>query len=185
MDKKRYIIFNKPYGVLCQFTDEAGRKTLKDFIPVRGIYSVGRLDFDSEGLLLLTDDGELNHRLSEPRYKQPKTYWAQIERIPGEEALTQLRNGIVIGEVRTYPAQVRRLPEEPMIWEREKPIRFRKTVPTSWLEISIHEGMNRQVRKMTAAVGHPCLRIVRVAIGPIGLGDLLPGQYRTIERPRI
>jgi len=185
MVKKRYIVFNKPYGVLCQFTDEAGRKTLKDYVPIPGIYSVGRLDLDSEGLLLLTDDGELNHRLSEPRYKQPKTYWAQIERVPGEEALSALRSGVLIGKFMSLPAEVALLSPEPEIWERETPIRFRKTVPTSWLEISIHEGMNRQVRRMTAAVGHPCLRLIRVAIGPIELGNLAPGEYREIERPRI
>ncbi len=185
MDKKLYVIFNKPFGVLCQFTDKLGRPTLADYVPQKGIYSVGRLDFDSEGLLLLTNDGELNHRLSDPAYEFTKTYWAQIERVPNEEALNQLRKGLDINGRKTLPAKVRLLPQDPIIWEREKPIRFRKTVPTSWLEISIREGMNRQVRKMTAAVGHPCLRLVRIAIGPIKLGNLLPGEVRAIGRPAI
>jgi len=179
----KYLIFNKPYDVLCQFTDEAGRKTLKGFIPIPEVYSVGRLDYDSEGLLLLTNDGELNHRMSEPRYQQPKTYWAQVERIPDDAALDQLRKGVMIGGNQTLPAKVRILPEEPDVWEREKPIRFRKTVPTCWLEITINEGMNRQVRKMTAAVGHPCLRLIRVGIGPLQLDDLKPGEYAFIEKP--
>jgi len=183
MLKPIYLIFNKPYGVLCQFSDEAGRKTLKDFIPIPGIYSVGRLDFDSEGLLLLTNDGVLKHRVSDPRYKQPKIYWAQVERVPSQEELNKLRNGIMIEGKRTLPAEIKLMSDDPAVWERSKPIRFRKTVPTCWLEITINEGMNRQVRKMTAAIGHPCLRLIRVAIGPIRLNDLKPGEYNFIEKP--
>ena len=181
----KYLIFNKPYGVLCQFTDRQGRPTLKDYIPVPGVYSVGRLDFDSEGLLLLTDDARLNHRLSEPKFKQPKTYWAQVEGLPDEGALEKLRGGVVIGGKKTLPASVKRLPDGLKVWERGKPIRFRKNIPTSWLEITICEGMNRQVRKMTAAVGFPCLRLIRAAIGPLKLGELRPGQFREIARPAL
>ncbi|MCU0641566.1 MAG: pseudouridine synthase [Candidatus Margulisbacteria bacterium] len=179
----RYVIFNKPYGVLCQFTDQAGRSTLKDYIPFPAIYPVGRLDFDSEGLLLLTDDGQLNHRLADPRYKQPKTYWAQVEGNPNEEQRRKLEDGVIIGGSKTRPAKVAILTEPPAIWERSKPIRFRKTVPTTWLAITLSEGMNRQVRKMTAAVGLPCLRLVRSAIGPLQLGSLQPGQYTEIKKP--
>jgi len=181
----KYLIFNKPYKVLCQFTDEAGRKTLKDFISVPGVYSVGRLDYDSEGLLLLTDDGVLNHKMSDPGYQQPKTYWAQVEKVPSQEELDKIRNGVVIGGKRTLPAKVKRMPEDPAVWERSTPIRFRKTVPTCWLEITVNEGMNRQVRKMTAAIGHPCLRLIRVAIGSIQLNDLKPGEYAFIEKPKL
>ncbi len=181
----KYLIFNKPYGVLCQFTDTQGRPTLKDYIAIPNVYSVGRLDFDSEGLLLLTDDARLNHQLSEPKFKQPKTYWAQVEGVPDDQALKILAQGVVIGGKKTLPAKVRRLPDDLKVWERSKPIRFRKSVPTAWLEITITEGMNRQVRKMTATAGHPCLRLIRVAIGPLKLGDLQPGQYREIARPAL
>ncbi|MFA5114173.1 MAG: pseudouridine synthase [Candidatus Margulisiibacteriota bacterium] len=181
----RYVIFNKPYGVLCQFTDQLGRRTLKDFIPLPGIYAVGRLDHDSEGLLFLTDDGPLNHRLADPKHKQPKTYWAQVEGTPTEEQRKKLENGVTIGGRRTRPAKVRLIAEPSGLWPRSKPVRFRKTVPTAWLEIVISEGMNRQVRKMTAAVGLPCLRLIRTAIGPIGLGALPPGEYAEIAEPVI
>ncbi|MDD5593136.1 MAG: pseudouridine synthase [Candidatus Margulisbacteria bacterium] len=181
----RYIIFNKPYGVLCQFTDPQGHPTLKDYIDIPGVYSVGRLDYDSEGLLFLTDDSRLNHLLSEPKFKQPKTYWAQVEGKPDRTALIKLEKGVTIAGRQTLPAKVRLLPDEPKVWARTKPIRFRKNVPTAWLEIVICEGMNRQVRKMTAAVGHPCLRLVRVAIGPLKLGGLKPGEYAFIDKPRL
>lgn len=179
-----YLIFNKPYGVLCQFTDEAGRKTLKDFIHVQGVYSVGRLDMESEGLLFLTNDGLLNQRISHPAQKQPKTYWVQVEGVPTDEQLVTLRKGLVIGGKKTIPAKAKII-AEPKLWEREKPIRFRKTVPTSWIEIIVREGMNHQVRRMTAAVGLPCLRLVRVAIGPILLGNLEPGKFQFIVKPHI
>lgn len=172
------LAFNKPYGVLPCFTDERGRPTLADFIKVPGVYAAGRLDFDSEGLMILTSDGALAHRITDPRHKLPKVYLAQVERIPDEAVLEKLRKGVVIGGKRTRPAEVRLLPEAPRLPERPVPIRFRKSVPTAWLEITLHEGMNRQVRRMTAAVGHPTLRLVRVAIGSIVLGDLQPGQWR-------
>jgi 23S rRNA pseudouridine2457 synthase len=180
-----YILLNKPYGVLCQFTDPQGRPTLKDYIDIKGVYSVGRLDSDSEGLLLLTDDAHLNHLYSEPKFKQPKTYWVQVEGLPDDKAIKQLETGVVIEGKQTLPAKVRRMPDDLKIWERPKPIRFRKNIPTAWLEITIHEGRNRQVRKMTAAVGHPCLRLIRVAIGSLKLGNLQPGQYEEISEPSL
>lgn len=181
----KYLIFNKPYGVLCQFSSPDGRPTLKDYIPVPHVYAVGRLDYNSEGLLFLTDDGELNHRLADPHFKQPKTYWAQVENIPTEEALKKLRAGVVLQGKRTLPAEVKRLPDDLAIWPRPKPIRFRKSVPTAWLEIKICEGRNHQVKKMTAAVGLPCLRLVRVAIGSIKLGELKTGEYAFLSDEQI
>jgi 23S rRNA pseudouridine2457 synthase len=177
----KYILLNKPFGVLPQFTDKQGRPTLKDLIPFTNIYPVGRLDLDSEGLLLLTDDGELNHFLSSPKNKQPKTYWAQVEGIPDESALIKLRKGIVIEGKKTLPAGVKMIAEPKNLWPRSKPIRFRKNIPTAWLEITLHEGRNRQVRKMTAAAGLPCLRLIRTSIGPLELGNLKPGQFREID----
>jgi 23S rRNA pseudouridine2457 synthase len=181
----RYVIFNKPFGVLCQFTDQLGRRTLKDYIPFPGIYAVGRLDYDSEGLLFLTDDGALNHQLADPNNKQTKTYWAQVEGCPTEEQRKILERGVTISGRRTRPAAVTIMPVAPNVWERSKPIRFRKTVPTAWLEITVSEGMNRQVRKMTAAVSLPCLRLIRVAIGGIKLGGLQPGEFAEIKKPLI
>ena len=172
------IIFNKPYGVLPCFTDQNGRPTLADAIDVPGVYAAGRLDQDSEGLMILTSDGALAHRITDPKHKLPKIYLAQVERIPSEEALVALRRGVVLSGKRTRPAEVRLLPEEPTLPERPVSIRFRKNVPTAWLEIILYEGMNRQVRRMTAAVGHPTLRLVRTAIGPITLGSLQSGQWR-------
>ncbi|PTX21191.1 ribosomal large subunit pseudouridine synthase E [Pontibacter mucosus] len=181
----RYIIINKPYEVLTQFTDEAGRATLKDFVPVPGIYPVGRLDYDSEGLVLLTDDKQLQHRLSNPMFKVEKTYWVQVDGVPADEALTKLRLGVQIKGGKTTPAKVRLLEEAPEVWERSKPIRFRKNIPTSWLEIRISQGMNRQVRRMTAAVGYPTLRLIRPGIGPLSLGDLQPGQWRDLTPEEV
>lgn len=180
-----YLMFNKPYGVLCQFTDEKGRKTLRDYIPVKDIYPVGRLDFDSEGLLLLTNDGKLNYFLSDPRHKQPKTYLAQIEGIPTPEKVKLMEEGVVIEGKKTLPAKVEILLDDPKLWAREKPIRFRKNIPTAWIKILISEGRYHQVRKMTAAVGLPCLRLVRTAIGPLELGTLKSGEYRFIKRPEL
>ncbi|SHK31783.1 pseudouridine synthase [Rhodothermus profundi] len=176
----RHLLFWKPYGVLSQFTDPAGRPTLKRYIDVPDVYPVGRLDMDSEGLLLLTSDGRLKYRLLHPRYGHWRTYWVQVERIPDDEALRRLAEGVVIaGGYRTRPARVRRI-EPPTLPPRPVPIRYRKTVPTCWLEISIREGKNRQVRRMTAAVGHPTLRLVRVALGPLRLDGLAPGQWRPL-----
>ncbi|MDQ4139086.1 MAG: pseudouridine synthase, partial [Bacteroidota bacterium] len=173
-----YIIINKPYEVLTQFTDENGRATLKDFVPVPNIYPVGRLDYDSEGLVLLTDDKALQYRLSDPKFKIEKTYWAQVENIPDDNALQKLRSGVYLKNIKTAPAKALLLQPEPIVWERSKPIRFRQNIPTSWLQISLTQGMNRQVRKMTAAVGFPTLRLIRVSIGPLGLADLQPGEWR-------
>lgn len=172
------IAFNKPYGVLCQFTDRSQppRPTLAGFGLPPDVYAAGRLDHDSEGLLLLTDDGGLAHRLTDPRHKQPKTYWVQVEGSPQDSALRALRDGVVLNDGRTLPAQVERL-DPPALWPRDPPVRFRKTVPDAWLTITIHEGRNRQVRRMTAAVGLPTLRLVRVAIGPHRLDGLMPGQW--------
>lgn len=177
----RYILFNKPYGVLCQFTDAGGRPTLADFVPIPGVYAAGRLDMDSEGLLLLTDDGELIHHLSDPQHKIPKTYLVQVERVPDTAALAQLRQGVAIEGQLTLPAHVELLPTPPDLWARARPIRFRKSVPTAWLRVELVEGRNRQVRRMTAAVGYPTLRLVRVAIGPFVLDDILPGAWRELS----
>lgn len=178
--RRRYLAFHKPYDVLTQFTDESGRATLKDFINVPDVYSVGRLDRDSEGLLLLTDDGPLAHRLTDPKFDHPKTYLVQVEREPTSEALEVLRRGVVLNDGRTRPADVELLAEPPGLPERSVPIRFRKNVPTAWIRLTIREGRNRQVRRMTAAVGFPTLRLVRVAIGPIALGDLPVGEWREL-----
>ncbi len=184
-DTLKYIILNKPYEVLTQFTDEAGRATLKDFVHEPGIYPVGRLDFDSEGLVLLTDDKALQHRLSDPKFKVEKTYWVQVEGIPTAEALAELQKGVYIKNIKTAPAKARLLSEPPQVWERFKPIRFRQSIPTSWVEIKISQGMNRQVRRMTAAVGFPTLRLIRPAIGPLTLEQLAPGEYRELRPDEI
>ncbi len=181
----RTIAFNKPYGVLPCFTDQEGRPTLADHVAIPGVYAAGRLDLDSEGLLLLTSDGTLAHHITDPQHKLPKVYLAQVERIPNEEALEQLRKGVVLNGKKTRPAEVRLLPEDPQLPDRSVPIRFRKNVPTAWLEITLREGLNRQVRRMTAAVGHPTLRLIRVAIGPIVLADLQPGQWRDLTSSEI
>ncbi|RNI32010.1 pseudouridine synthase [Rufibacter immobilis] len=180
----QYLLLNKPYEVLTQFTDENGRRTLKDFVPVPNVYPVGRLDYDSEGLVLLTNDKQLQHRLSDPKFKVEKTYWVQVEGIPTPEALDQLESGVLIQGKKTTPAKAKLL-EGVMFWERSKPIRFRANIPTTWLEIKISQGMNRQVRKMTAAVGYPTLRLVRVAIGPLTLGELQPGEYRDLSMEEV
>ena len=176
----RTILFHKPYDVLPCFTDPEGRPTLSDYIGVPGVYAAGRLDRDSEGLMILTSDGALAHFITDPLYKLPKVYWAQVERTPDETALEHLRRGVVLSGVRTRPAGVRLLKQAPALSERPVPIRMRRTVPTAWLEIVLHEGKNRQVRRMTAAVGHPTLRLVRVAIGPLRLGYLPAGSWRAM-----
>lgn len=176
----RYLKLFKPYDVLTQFTDASGRATLKDFVPVPGVYPVGRLDRDSEGLLFLTDDGPLAHRLTDPRFEHTKTYWAQVERIPDEAALEALRRGVMLSDGPTRPARARRIEGDPVLPDRPVPIRFRKNVPTCWIEIVLTEGRNRQVRRMTAAVGFPTLRLVRVAIGGIRLDGMQPGEWREL-----
>ncbi|MBI1803226.1 MAG: pseudouridine synthase [Ignavibacteriae bacterium] len=176
-----YALFNKPYGVLSQFTDSAGRRTLADYGPFpKDAYPAGRLDADSEGLVLLTNDGRLKHLLIEPRYRHPRTYLAQVERIPGRGALHKLRRGVIIEGKKTLPVEVALLHVEPRLPPRSVPIRFRKNIPTAWLKLTLYEGRNRQVRKITAAVGHPVLRLVRIAIGPLTLGDLPPGEMREL-----
>lgn len=179
------ILFNKPYGVLPQFTDrEQGRPTLAGYIDVPGVHPAGRLDMDSEGLLILTDDGALNARIAHPRHKQPKTYWTQVEGIPGEEALERLRRGVVLNDGPTRPAPARVIDEPPGLWPRDPPIRWRASIPTAWIELALTEGRNRQVRRMTAAVGLPTLRLIRWAVGEWTLEGLAPGQWREAVVPR-
>ena len=178
------ILFNKPFNVLSQFTDRSleasGRETLSHYVPVPHVYPAGRLDRDSEGLLLLTDDGKLQAQIADPKHKMAKTYWVQLEGAPQEDALQSLRRGVRLKDGVTQPAKAR-LIEEPMgLWPRNPPIRVRKSVPDSWIEMVIREGKNRQIRRMTAAVGHPCLRLIRAQIGDWRLGDLMPGDYKKL-----
>lgn len=174
------VLFNKPYGVLSQFTAEGRWRGLKDFIDLPGVYVAGRLDADSEGLLLLTGDGKLQARIADPRFKMEKTYWVQVEGTPDETALQALRQGVTLNDGPTRPAGARLIEPAPVMWQREPPIRVRQSIPTAWLELVIREGRNRQVRRMTAAVGLPTLRLVRVAIGPYTLGGLAPGAWRSV-----
>ncbi|MCU0246445.1 MAG: pseudouridine synthase [Bryobacter sp.] len=185
--RHRHLAFYKPYNVLTQFTDPDGTgwKTLKDYIAVPGVYPVGRLDRDSEGLLLLTDDGALAHRLTEPKYAHPRTYWVQVEGTVTEAALEQLRRGVMIQGVKTRPAKARGLEGEPALPPRDPPVRYRKSIPTAWIELTLTEGRNRQVRRMTAAVGLPTLRLVRAAIGELRLGELTPGEWRELESAEV
>jgi len=173
----RLIRFNKPYGVLSQFTPEGRWRGLKDFIDQPGVYVAGRLDADSEGLLLLTSDGRLQARIADPRFKMEKTYWVQVEDEPGDDALAALRRGVQLNDGPTLPARAERIDTPPALWERDPPIRVRQSRPTAWIALTIREGRNRQVRRMTAAVGHPTLRLVRAAIGPYTLDGLAPGQW--------
>jgi len=181
----RTIALNKPYGVLPSFTDPDGRPTLADYVAIPGVYAAGRLDLDSEGLIVLTSDGALAHCITDPLHQLSKVYLVQVERIPNEEALEALQKGVVLNGKKTRPARVSLLPDAPQLPERPVPIRVRKNVPTAWLEMTLHEGLNRQVRRMTAAVGHPTLRLVRVAIGPVVLGDLQPGRWRDVTSREI
>jgi 23S rRNA pseudouridine2457 synthase len=175
------VLFNKPYGVLCQFTDTAGRPTLADYIPLKGVYPAGRLDLDSEGLMVLTDHGRLQHRIADPRHKLEKSYWVQVEGEPDAEALARLRKGVPLNDGITAPAEADSI-AAPDIWPRTPPVRRRARIPTSWLQLTLREGRNRQVRRMTAAVGYPTLRLIRHRIGDWTLGELLPGEYCVLDR---
>lgn len=177
------ILFNKPFGVLCQFTGEPGKATLAEFIPVPGVYAAGRLDADSEGLLVLTDDGGLQKRIADPQHKLPKTYLVQVEGCPDEIALARLEAGVDLGDFVTKPCEVRLIDEPDWLWPRTPPIRERKNIPTCWVEIVLREGKNRQVRRMTAKVGFPTLRLIRVRIGEWTLAGLAPGVWRQVKVP--
>ena len=182
----KYFIINKPFGVLCQFTSSLGKATLAQYGPFpEDVYPAGRLDTDSEGLILLTNDGMLKHFLLDPKFKHPRTYLAQVERIPTDDALGRLRTGVIIEKRKTLPAEVNLLSKEPELPPRSIPIRYRRNVPTAWLEITLREGRNRQVRKMTAAVGYPTLRLVRIKIGSLTLKDLKPGEIRELTKQEI
>lgn len=179
---RRVILLNKPYGVLCQFTSSDGRPTLKDYIDVPGVYAAGRLDADSEGLVVLTDDGALQARIANPRHKMAKVYHAQVEGIPDDAALERLQQGLDLGDFVTQPCQAERIDEPDYLWPRDPPIRYRAVIPTSWLRIVLKEGKNRQVRRMTAKVGHPTLRLIRWSIGEWTLSGLAPGAWRSLRR---
>jgi 23S rRNA pseudouridine2457 synthase len=180
--KHRYILLNKPYDVLCQFSGEG--RTLADYVRVPDVYPVGRLDRDSEGVVLLTSDGALQHRMSDPKFGHPRTYWAQVEGVPEDEALARLRSGVDVQDYRTRPARVRVI-EPPDVPPRDPPIRYRKSIPTTWIELILTEGRNRQVRRMTAAVGYPTLRLIRYAIGPLTLEGLQPGEWRELSSDEV
>ena len=179
----RVLLFNKPHGVICQFSTEGGHRTLKDFIPVPAVYPAGRHDTDSEGLMVLTDDGRLQAAIADPRHKLPKAYWVQVEGVPEEAALGRLRRGVTLNDGPTLPALARAIAPPPGLWERDPPIRERRAIPTSWIEIELREGRNRQVRRMTAAVGLPTLRLVRHRIGPWNLEGLATGHWRDVPPP--
>ena len=179
--RSRLLCFHKPYGVLSQFTPEGKWQGLKDWIDVPGVYVAGRLDADSEGLLLLTNDGQLQARIADPRHKMEKTYWVQVEGVPDEAALQRLRDGVQLNDGKTLPARARLIARQPAMWPRNPPIRVRQNIPDCWIELVIREGKNRQVRRMTAAVGHPTLRLVRMAVGPYSIEGLEPGQWVDVQ----
>ena len=174
------LLFNKPFGVVSQFTGESGEKTLANYIDLPDFYAAGRLDKNSEGLLLLTNDGKLQHQLSHPSFNKKKYYWVQVEGIPQEKDLLPLRQGLIIKQTRFLPAEARII-QEPLLWPRTPPVRFRATIPTCWLEIVLREGKNHQIRKMTAAIGFPTLRLIRHRIADWSLGDINPGEYRLLS----
>ena len=180
----RLLLLNKPFGVICQFTPEAGHRSLKDFVNVPGVYPAGRLDTDSEGLVLLTDEGRLQAAIADPRHKQEKAYWVQVEGMPGQDALRALRLGVTLRDGPTLPAEALLIAEPPGLWPRDPPIRERRAIPTAWIELVLREGRNRQVRRMTAAVGLPTLRLVRHRIGEWNLEGLAPGKWREVPLPR-
>jgi 23S rRNA pseudouridine2457 synthase len=183
--RERLILLNKPFNVLCQFTDETGTKrTLADFVPIPDIYPAGRLDFDSEGLVILTNAGWLQHQIADPAWKAPKTYWAQVDGIPAPSALERLASGLNLNDGPTLPAEVALLDPPPGVWARHPPIRERKSIPTAWISLTLREGRNRQVRRMTAAVGHPTLRLIRTRVAEWELAALQPGQWREAEIPK-
>lgn len=181
----RLVLLNKPYDVLCQFTDATGRPTLADLLPLPGLYPAGRLDRDSEGLLLLTGDGRLQQRIADPAFKLPKTYLAQVEGMPDAAALAALCRGVILNDGPTRPAEAKVVPEPTWLWPRLPPIRERRHIPTAWIELTLTEGRNRQVRRMTAAVGLPTLRLIRVAIGPLRLDGLGPGRWRAASASEL
>ena len=178
----KLILFNKPYGVLTQFTDKRGRATLGDYISVKNVYPAGRLDRDSEGLVVLTDDGQLQHQIANPKFKLLKSYWVQVEGKPDHATLNQLQLGVHLNDGLTLPAEVKIIPP-PTVWERDPPIRYRANIPTTWLEITVREGRNRLVRRMTAAIGFPTLRLIRCRVGDWTLDDLAPGEWRELAAP--
>ncbi len=182
--KPRYVLFYKPFRVLCQFSHEGDKKTLADYVSVPDVYPAGRLDFDSEGLVFLTDDGPLKHQLTDPRFSHPRTYWVQVEGLINEEALRLLEQGMMIAGGRTRPCRAEAM-DEPFLPLRDPPVRFRKSIPTSWLSLTLTEGRNRQVRHMTAAVGFPTLRLVRIAIGALTLAGLMPGEWRELTSAEV
>jgi 23S rRNA pseudouridine2457 synthase len=179
------VLFNKPYGVVTQFRDHPTRATLAAHIPIAGVYPAGRLDWDSEGLLVLTDDGALQKRIADPADKMPKTYLVQVEGVPGDDALQRLRTGVQLNDGSTLPAQVERIAAPDWLWPRDPPIRVRLHIPTAWLALTLREGRNRQVRRMTAAVGHPTLRLVRWRVGPWSVEHLSPGSYSLLHAPAL
>jgi 23S rRNA pseudouridine2457 synthase len=174
------IAFNKPFGVACKFSPQPGHRTLADYIDVRGVYPAGRLDTDSEGLLLLTEDGALQARITEPKHHIAKTYWAQVEGVPTQAALDQLRAGVKLSDFTTKPAKANLIQEPQELWPRDPPVRYRAKIPTAWIELTLREGKNRQVRRMTAKVGFPTLRLIRTAIGRVAIEALTPGTWREI-----
>jgi 23S rRNA pseudouridine2457 synthase len=180
-DVSRVVLLNKPFGVLTQFSKDGDRATLSEYVSIPSVYPAGRLDADSEGLVLLTDDGKLQAKISHPRHKLPKRYWVQVEGVPEARAITKLKGGLDLGDFHTAPCECKLIPEPSSLWPRNPPIRFRAAIPTSWLEVTIREGKNRQVRRMTAKIGHPCLRLIRYAIGHWTIDGLLPGEARSEE----